>query len=76
MALSEADIIEIQRHVFVHVMAGFNVPRYPAFIPDWWPLKDCWPGMPGRAYVYEMIRRTHGRAGIEYAKTLPLMRQH
>jgi hypothetical protein len=57
-------------------MAGFDVPRYPAFIHDWWPLKDCWPGMPGRAYVYEMIRRTHGRAGIEYAKTLPLMRQH
>jgi hypothetical protein len=68
---------EIERAAFVHVMAGFDAPpRRPAFTPGYWPLKDVWPGMPGRAYVYEMLRRTYGMAGVEYARTLPLMRQH
>jgi hypothetical protein len=74
--MTEAEIGELERAAFVHAMAGFHAPpRYPAFIPGWWPSKDYWP-VPGRAYVFEMLRRTYGMEGVEFARTLPLLRRH
>jgi hypothetical protein len=76
MALTDAEIGELKCAAFVHAMAGFHAPpRYPAFIPGHWPEKEYWP-VPCRAYVFEMIRRTYGMAGVEYARTLPLLRRH
>jgi hypothetical protein len=76
--MTEADIGELERAAYVYAMAGFDVPKRPAFFP--WPLqaqRDCWPlNSPGKAYVYEKVRRVFGPAGIEYVKTLPLMRSH
>jgi len=76
--MNDADLGELERAAFVHCMAGFDCPKRPAFLPwasqaslDHWP-----PQSPGRAYVYEKIRRVWGMSGSEYAKTLPLLRSH
>jgi hypothetical protein len=62
------DIAGIERAAFAHALA--------AFAPVPWPLQDCWPGLPGRAYCFEMIRRKFGWAGFEYARTLPIFTLH
>jgi hypothetical protein len=78
LPVNDADIGELERAAYAYAMAGFDCPKRPAFIP--WPLqasRDYWPlQSPGKAYVYEKIRRVYGPVGIEYAKTLPLMRSH
>jgi hypothetical protein len=66
--VTDVDIAKVERAAFIHAMAGLDGLLYP--------LWDCWPGPPGRAYVYEMLRRDFGTDAIEYVKTLPLMTQH
>jgi hypothetical protein len=62
------DIAELERAMVAHFMAGFDGPDYP--------LRDCWPGVPGKAYCLEMIRRTYGMAGVEHAKRLKIFTSH
>jgi hypothetical protein len=63
------DIAELERAAFVHFKAGFDGLSFPDH--EYWP-----PGPPGRAYMFEMIRREFGWAGFEYAKTLPIFTSH
>lgn len=58
------DPMELERAAFVHFMAGMDESP--------WPLQEVWPGAPGKAYIYEMIRRTYGWGGAEYARTLKI----
>jgi hypothetical protein len=62
------DIAEIERAAFVHFLAGIDGLSFP--------LQEVWPGVPGRAYIYEMIRREFGEPAIEYARKLPIFTQH
>jgi hypothetical protein len=62
------DIAEIERAAFVHFMAGFDGLPFA--------LSEVWPGAPGKAYCFEMLRRTYGMAGAEYAMTLRIFTQH
>ena len=66
--MNDADIIELQRAAFVHFRAGFDGLPFP--------LQEVWPGPPGRAYCFEMIRRQFGWSGFECAKTLPIFTSH
>jgi hypothetical protein len=66
--VTEAEIGELERAAFKHFMAGFNGP-YPG--QEYWP-----PGPPGKAYCFEMLRRTYGMAGVEFARTLPIFTSH
>ena len=68
MGLTEAEIAELQHATLRHFMAGFNGRTFP--------LRDCWPGPPGKAYIYEMVRRQFGAAGCEYLKGLPIFTSH
>jgi len=66
--LNDADIAKLERAAFKHFMAGFNGP-YPG--QEYWP-----PGAPGRAYIFEMLRRQFGMAGVEHAKRLKIFTSH
>jgi hypothetical protein len=68
MALSETEIAELERAAFVHFKAGFNGRTFP--------LREVWPGAPGKAYCLEMIRRQFGMAGVEHAKRLKIFISH
>jgi hypothetical protein len=65
---NDYDIAELERAAFVHAMAALDGLPYP--------LQECWPGPPGRAYVFEMLRRAYGMAGVEYAKRLKVFTLH
>jgi len=41
-----------------------------------YPLEEVWPGSPGRAYIYEMLRREFSQPAIEYARKLKIFTQH
>jgi len=66
--ISDRDIAKLERAAFKHFRAGFDGP-YPG--QEHWP-----PGAPGRAYIFEMIRRQFGMAGVEYSRTLPIFTSH
>ena len=68
MAVTEAEIAKLERAAFTHFMAGFNGQSFP--------LREVWPGAPGRAYIFEMLRRAYGMAGVEYAKRLKVFTSH
>jgi hypothetical protein len=68
MAVNDADIAELEARAREHFRAGFDGP-YPD--QEHWP-----PGPPGRAYIFEMLRRQFGMAGVEYARTLPIFTSH
>jgi hypothetical protein len=70
MAVSDdkLDLAEIGREAFAAAMAGFG--------PLPWDLQTYWPGLPGRAYIFEMVRRRWGMAGAEFARTLPIFTLH
>jgi hypothetical protein len=70
------NITEIERRAFIHALAGFDVPRYPAFFPAWWPGCDQWP-KPGRAYIVEMLRREYNEEiALRFRRTSPLFNLH
>jgi hypothetical protein len=70
------DVADISRLARVHALAGFHCPRYPAFFPDWWPLKDQWP-VPGRAYIVECLRRQYGEENaLRFRRTSSLFTLH
>jgi hypothetical protein len=71
------DITEIERRAFIHALAGFDCPRYPAFFPAWWPLKDVWPGPPCRGYIVEMLRREYNEEiALRFRRTSPIFNLH
>jgi hypothetical protein len=66
--MSDLDLAELEARAREHFRAGFDGP-YPG--QEHWP-----PGAPGRAYIFEMLRRQFGMAGVEYARTLPILTSH
>jgi hypothetical protein len=66
--VTDADIAALERDARQHFMAGFNGQTFP--------LREVWPGAPGAAYIYEMLRRTYGMSGVELARKLPMFTQH
>jgi hypothetical protein len=62
------DVAELERAVKVHFRAGFDGLPFP--------LQEVWPGSPGKAYCFEMVRREFGWAGFEYAKRLKIFTSH
>jgi hypothetical protein len=65
---ADFDAMELERALLVHFMAGMDGLSFP--------LQEYWPGAPGRAYIFEMLRREFGQPAIEYAKTLPIFTRH
>jgi len=68
MRFPDRDLAEIEHAMREHFMAGFNGRSFP--------LREVWPGAPGKAYCLEMVRRTYGTVGVEYARTLPIFTSH
>jgi hypothetical protein len=63
------DLAEIERTALAAAWADLG-PFGPPISASYWP-KPL-----GRPYIYEMVRREFGQAGIEYCKTLSLMTLH
>jgi hypothetical protein len=66
--MKDADIAKLERAAIAHFRAGFDGLPFP--------LQHCWPGAPGKAYCFEMLRRTYGMEGVEYARKLPMFTSH
>ena len=66
--IRDADIAKLERAAFDAFMAGFNGADFPS--------REVWPGAPGKAYIFEMVRRQFGPAGCEYLKGLPIFTSH